>query len=601
VRGAWRLGERFGDDLPVLLGLAGVAAYAAFAADAYALRLLTVAGVYALLTLGYQFVFGLAGALSLAQGCFFGLGAYAAGILGSRYGWGFDAAFPLAVLLPVALAALVAAPVLRLESHYFALATLGVGQVMLLGAVNWENVTGGANGLPGVPAVSLFGVTVGRGLPMLVLVWGLVAAGWLIFRAFAGGRRGAAYRTLRETPLAAAAIGIDGGMLRLRAFLASAAFGGAAGALHVHTIGVVSPEALEFPVMVACLAMAVIGGRGRAAGAVIGALLLVHLPEWFRFLERYYLVAYGVGVLAVIVFVPNGLAGLADSAWRRLARPAAPVPPRAAARIPLAARLLPEGAAPVLEIAGVIRRFGGVTAVDGVGFAIGRGEILGLIGPNGSGKSTLANLIAGTDRPDAGSIRLAGREVGGAPAHARARLGIARSFQATSLVDGMTVLETVALARATAGRPGNEAEAEAHAMALLDRLGLAAEAGRPCGDLPQGARRRVEVARALALDPLLLVLDEPAAGLDAAERAALAAQLRDLARASGPAMLVIEHDMGFLAPLADRLVCLDEGRLIAIGPPEAVRRDPAVLAVYLGEGGLGEGGPVESAHGAGGS
>ncbi len=596
---------RGGIDGPLAAGAVALALYAVFGgASSYELRLLTLGGVYALLALGYQLIFGHLGALSLAQGTFFGLGAYVTGILGSQLAWGFEATFPLSILLPLALAAAVAAPVLRLESHYFALATLGIAQVVLLLAINWQDVTGGANGLPGVPGVRLFGEpALRRGLPLLVFVWGMAGLGALLLHQLARGLLGQGWHVLRENPLAAAASGLDAGAMRFAAFLLSAAYAGAAGALYAHTLGVISPEALEFPIMVACLTMVVVGGRARIAGAVLGALLVVHLPEWLRFLDRYYLVAYGAALLAAICIAPEGIVGTLErrlSARRASPAPPPPVPVRSVSITPAGGE---DAAAPVLvlSVERLVKSFGGVQAVAGVDLAVRRGEILGLIGPNGSGKTTLLNLVTGLERPDAGSIRIRGGiDIAGVPPHAIAgRHRIARTFQSVSLVDGMTALDAVAVARGAAygvaglraallaspwrREPATLARARGEAADLLGRLGIAAaDAVRPCGALPFGVRRRVEIARALALDPILLLLDEPAAGLDGAEQTDLAGRLRDLA-ADGLAIVAVEHNMPFLLPLAGRIVCLDRGAAIAEGVPDAIVRDRRVVAAYLGE------------------
>lgn len=566
-----------GRDVNVLLlaGAIGLAAWPFLAGDAYSLRLLTVAGIYALAAIGYQFVFGHAGALSLAQGAFFGFGAYVAGILSVRMGAGFEVTFPAAMAASTALAALVALPVLRLQSHYFALATLGIGQVVLLIAVNWESVTGGANGIPNVPVLSLFGATVGRGWPMLLLVWSLVAIGALVARRLTGGLTGAALRLMREQPMAAEASGIDIRRLRFAAFLLSALYGGAAGALQVHTVRVVSPEVLEFPVMVMLLAIAVIGGRTSVAGAILGAVLLVHLPEWFRPLERYYLMAYGVALLAMIVAAPWGLVGSLRRARQHwLPEPEPPLP---------AAGAIPVGRPPArLEISGLTRRFGGVRAVDGIDLAVAPGESVGIVGANGSGKTTLLNMIAGAENPDSGRIGWAHADITGLPPYRIARAGIARSFQTLKLVDGMTALDNVAAAAWHEFGGPDRAAARAAAMGLLQKLDLAQAAWKPCGALPPGLRRRVEIARAVIRGPALLLLDEPAAGLTAAERDSLAGTLAAL-NDDGTTVVVVEHDLAFLEKSVARIVCLDQGRIIADGAPADVRADPAVIAAWLGQ------------------
>ncbi len=547
----------------ILLGLG--AAYAVLFASGYEVRVLTLAGIYVILVLGYQFVFGHAGALSLAQGAFFGLGGYVTGILGSQYGWTFPATFPLSLLAPALLAALVALPVLRLQSHYFALATLAIAQTVLLIAVNWVDVTGGANGLYGVPGIEAFGIHMPRGLPLLAFVWAIVAiAAWIASRALRG-RRSNDYTMLRDAPLAAAASGLDIGRLRTSAFVLSAAFGGAAGALYVHTLRVVSPEIFGFNVMVLCLTMTVIGGRTRIAGAVIGAVLLTHLPEWFRDLEEYYLIATGAILLAAILFAPNGLAALLPARTPHARAEARPADTGAEARIAKNA---------YLTVAGLTRQYGGVRAVDGIDLHVASREIVGIIGPNGSGKTTLANLITGFARPDAGDIRWNGAAIAGVAPHRIARAGIARSFQSPDLPPTMTVHDAVA-----AGSPLDLAIPKIGP--LLAEFDLDEIADEPCGSLPHAARRRTDIARALTANPGLLILDEPAAGLTEEESQSLASILRQRADA-GLAILLIEHNTGFLATLADRLVCLSAGSIIAEGRPGDVLRDNTVIEAYLG-------------------
>jgi branched-chain amino acid transport system permease protein len=560
---------------PILAVIAvAIAAYAVLFASSYGLRVLTVSGIYVILVLGYQFIFGHAGALSLAQGAFFGLSAYVTGILGSQLGWQFPATFFLSILMPALLAATIALPVLRLESHYFALATLTLGQGLLLIAINWEGVTGGANGLPGVPGIVLFDIAVPRGLALLGFVWGLAAGGAALAWWVMHGLYGLSFTVMRETPLAAGALGIDRAALRFAAFVLSAAYGGAAGALFVHTVRVISPEVLGFAVMVTCLTMTVAGGRTRIAGAVIGAVLLVHLPEWFRGLEQYYLVAVGAVLLLFILFVPDGAAAFIV---RRPARSAdGPAPDRTPLDIsPQRTR--------GLEISGLTKNYGGIRALAGVDVSVAPGEVVGLIGPNGSGKTTLANLVTGLDRPDSGQIVLETDDITGLAVHRIARLGIGRTFQAPQLAPSLTLIDAVAAAHA-ADNKHDLASARDDASVILARFGLAERAGQLCASQPHGVKRSADLAAALARRPSVIVLDEPAAGLTQDEAATLAGVLRAYA-ANGAAVLVIDHDMTFLLPLAQRLVCLDAGQVIAHGAPDEVIGEPAVVAAYFGAGG----------------
>lgn len=583
---------REGLNAPLAAGAVLLLAWPFAFGSSYELRVFTLAGTYAILTLGYQFIFGHAGALALTQGTFFGLGAFITGLFGVHYGWQFPATLPLSVLGPLGLALVVAAPVLRLESHYFALATLGIGQVILLTAISWESLTGGANGLPGVPGIVLFGWALPRGLPLAAFTWGLVAAAALLSWHITRGLLGRAFTVMRENEIAALSIGIDIWRLRLAAFLLSAAYAGVAGALYVHTVRVISPEVLEFHFMVMVLTMTVVGGRTRVAGALLGAFLLVHLTEWLRFLGQYYLVAYGVLLLAMIIAAPWGLVGAAERLRARwfTSPPAAAPAPRPPRRAAAAAPASAAPASALVEVRALSIAFGGVRALEDVCFAIGCGEIFGLIGPNGSGKTTLVNCMTGIYRAGAGAVLFAGRDLTRLAPFEIARLGVGRTFQNINLVDEMSVLDNVAAACAGARSGGTRAlvgargleRARAEAMHWLAELDVAQLALQPCGALAYGLKRRVEIARALALQPRFVLLDEPAAGLNRTEQADLAVRLQKLSR-QGVTLLVIEHNMPFLMPLATRIACLDYGRVIAAGSPASVRADPRVIEAYLGE------------------
>jgi branched-chain amino acid transport system permease protein len=555
---------------PALALAVAVMLYGANFAGAYGQDLLITAGFYAIATIGYQLVFGRVGTLSLAQGFFFGLGAYVTGIAATTSGLGFAASFPLSILAAVIVAALVAVPVLRLESHYFALATLGIAQLGFLVAVNWEDVTGGANGIYGVPPIAIGSFTPQSGSAMLVAVWIAVAVAAGGFILLTKGRTAARLETLRTTPLTAALIGIDGGRLRLISFLCAAAMAGAAGALQAHHLGVVSPAVTSFDVMVVILTMAVVGGRGSLVGAIIGALLLVQIPEWFRFLEQWYLLAYGALLLAVMVLAPKGLAGQLSRFTATNADPSAT--PSQTIDQPTSSRTA------ALTVSGVSKRFGGVQALSGVDLAIEPGSIHGLIGPNGSGKTTLLNVICGLESTDAGEVRLAATSIGALRAHRVARLGVGRSLQHPEFPPDISALDIV---RAATPSDLDEASAGHLAWACLADMDLAMIAASPATSLSPAERRRLDISRALATRPATLLLDEPAAGLSEVERGELAVRLKSLA-AKGMGLLVIEHSMDFLLPLADVVTCLAEGRVIAFGKPDHVARDAIAVAAYFG-------------------
>ena len=514
----------------------------------YEQRLMALAAAYALMAIGYQLLFGQAGALSLAQGACFAIGAYAAGIL-SRLGWPLWAELPAAVLVPAALAALAHAPVRRLDGHYFALATLGFAVLVRLVAVDAQGLTGGANGLTGI-------ATFGRGPGAMLVGWGVAGLGAALALWLKRGGNGPALALVRGDVALARASGLDPERIRARGFVLAAGYAGAGGSLQAHVLGLVSPDVAEFSVMVGCLAMVVIGGRGSVAGAVLGALLIGHLPEWLRSLGSSYRVAYGLGLFACLLVVPAGLIGSLERLWPRRRNIAATASPARSSRA-------------TLRIESVDKSYGGIAVLRGVTLELRPGEIVGLIGPNGSGKTTLVNLVSGLDRPDRGLIWLGERGLERLSPDRIALAGIARSFQSPAPPEGMTPLDLVAAALA--------------AKAGCVGFGPAADVG-PLHRQALGLLQRTpstDIARALALDPAVLLLDEPAAGLDAGERDRLGLLLRALAN-EGRALLVVEHDMAFLMGLADRVAVLLDGRIALVGTADEVRADPAVRAAYLG-------------------
>lgn len=476
-------------------------------------RMVTLVGIYALMGLGYQLVFGQLGALNLAQGALFGVGAYAAALTAPALG---AFALPAAVVAAALPAALVASPVLRLQSHYFALATLALASLVNLLAVHAESLTGGANGLTG------FAASLPRGPILLALVWLCLITGVLLYAHLYRGPLGERARLLREAPLVAATLGIDGASWRFTAFVLGGALAGLAGAFSASVSGVVSPEATGFSIMVLCLTSVVLGGARHPMGAVLGAALAVCLPELLRDLQGAWLLAYAVATLVVVLRAPEGLAGLID----RL-RGVAQSPP-VVAGLP---QILPAIVGPQrLMLDGVTKRFGGVEALDSVSLTVARGEVVGLIGANGSGKTTLLNVINGLERADEGIVALDGRRIERLPAHRIARAGIGRTFQGLVL---------------------------------------------------SGDTRSADLARAIVTGAAFLLLDEPAAGSSDRERRDLAAFLGRL-RDAGRGVLIVDHDIELLSRVCDRLVCLGRGRVIASGPPADVRADARVRASFLG-------------------
>ena len=470
-------------------------------------RLATLVGIYALLGLGYQIVFGQLRALNLAQGALFGVGAYATALTAPYIG---SLGFVVSILAATAVAAIAAGPILRLQSHYFALATLALASLINLVALHAEAWTGGANGLVG------FATDLPRGTILLVTVWAILIPSVIAYAAVFRGATGEKARLLRDAPLVAASLGIDAPLWRFTAFVVGGACAGLAGGFSAALTGVVSPEVTGFSVMLLCLTSVVVGGARHPLGAVLGAAVAVLVPELFRGLQESWLLAYAAATLAMVLWAPEGLAGLLS----RVPAPAPPALPPDIAPVPGPQRLLLDR---------VSKRFGGVEALAGVSLALARGEIVGLIGPNGSGKTTLLNTLSGLERADSGTIALDDLPLERLPAHAIARLGVGRTFQ--SPIEGET--------------------------------------------------RTEGIARAVATGAAFLLLDEPAAGMTDREREGLAHLLGRL-RDAGRGVILVDHDIDLLTRICDRLVCLDGGRVIAIGSPAEVRADARVRASFLG-------------------
>ena len=563
--------------------LALVAGALAFRLDNYQAFVLGEVGITAIIGIGLNVLIGLSGQMSIGHVAFQAVGAYAVALVTSAFPGLFWPALVLGTLLAAVIGGLLALPAVRLSGPYLAMITIAAAFVIEHAIIAWKELTGGASGIANVAEMPLpwpyQGGASAQALAAVIL--GIASALFAAYAWFRASPTGLALVAVRGSETAAASIGLDPVRLKCLAFAISAGLAGLAGGLFAPLAGFISPETFPLSASILYVLAVMMGGAGATLGPLYGALVVVVLPELLAGLAEYRLLFVGGLLLIVLLIAPDGIAGTLERTWR-LWRPARArhlsAPPLDLAAF-LGHQAAPPPGAPALEAMGLGIAFGGLRAVENLAFAAAARAVTALIGPNGAGKSTALNLLSGFYRADSGSIRLAGSVVGDPAARHLARSGLARGFQTVLLFDALSAAENVlvALHRQGARRPG----AAELAVQLLRCVGFEGDPTAPAGGLAQRERRQVEIARALALRPRVLLLDEPAAGLTVAERTPLGTLIRSIA-AAGVAVVLVEHDLKLVMGLSDHVVVLDQGRVIAQGSPEAVRANPTVRAAYLG-------------------
>lgn len=552
-----------------------------FKVEGYMLNIFMQAVTYGIAVLGMTIVLGYTGQINLAQGAFFGLGAYAVALGTVHYGMGFWSMLLLGMVIAAAAGLILGLTTLRLGGHYLAMITISFQQIFDLVLVNWIPVTRGPDGIAGIARPSLFGYQLTDDKAYLALCVAVLYLAMALVWWLPRTRLGRAMQAVRENQLAAEVTGVQTLAVKVIAFTMCAVLAGVGGALYAAGFAYISPDNFNFKMSIEFMTMALLGGAQSPFGSAIGTVLLILLPEWLRFLKEIYMAGYGVAVVLIMVFMPEGIWGIIKSGWNRIRKPA----PAAAVRaVPLALNLPVDGRKAVLQLDHVQKHFGGVKAVDDISINVRQGQIHSLIGPNGSGKTTTLNVLNGIYQPTAGRVLVDGEDVTRMSPNERAARGVGRTFQNIRLFPSMSVLENVMVGGQRRNNPieAGDAALRERALSALAFVEMAGKAHDLVKNLPYGHQRLVEIARALAGHPKLLLLDEPAAGLNQTEKQELVRLLKRL-REQGITIFLIEHDMGLIEQVSDTITVLNFGRKIAEGTPEHVLRHPDVISAYLGK------------------
>jgi ABC-type branched-subunit amino acid transport system ATPase component/ABC-type branched-subunit amino acid transport system permease subunit len=550
-------------------------------------------GLFSLVTLGLVMLTGVGGMTSFGQATFVGFGAYATGVLSVRYGVSPWLALPVSLGVTGLGALLIGAITTRLSGHYLPVGTIAWAVAFYYVFGN-TSILGAHDGLSGIAPLSIGSYALYDVRSFYLVLWAFVVVAFVLSANLLESRTGRAIRMLRQGRIAAESFGVNTARIKLIVFCYAALLAGLSGWLFAHFQRALAPSAFGLNASIEYLLMAVVGGAGHIVGALLGSsivtLLKNHLqdllPQLLGRTGSFETIAFGILLIAILQAAPKGILPL----FRRFFPAAEKPSPREA---PALTRREVKPAGPLLELRNARKAFGGLVAVDDVSFTVDSGTVTALIGPNGAGKSTLFNLITGLLPRSSGEVWFAGQRIDGLSSREIAARGIARTFQHVKLAPEMSALDNVALGAHLLGRAGPVSamlrlEREEERRLLYDasrqiaRVGLSDQINRPAGSFALGQQRILEIARALALDPSLMLLDEPAAGLRFREKIALASLIRQVSR-DGVGVILVEHDLEFVMGLASRIIVVDFGVKIAEGTPDEIRRNPAVVEAYLGE------------------
>lgn len=584
---------------------AAVVLFPVLVPNPYYINVANIIGLNTIIVVGLNLLVGYAGQISLGHAAFYGLGAYISGILTVTYNVSPWLAMIIAVCATALLALIVGILTLKLRGHYLVMATLGLNLIVNIIIVQWDEVTGGPSGFPGIPNLSIGTWAFDTDQRMYFLIWSVAFASILLALNLVQSRAGRGLRALHGSEIAADSMGVPTKTYKVKTFVLSAIYASLAGSLYAHYLTFISPKTFDIFFSIELVTMVIVGGMGSIWGVLFGTVFLTTLPNVLHFFDEYKDIFYGLILVLILIFLPQGVVVALREKWRtkklsatgdklQAARRQQAVEPVAGESWLPADSSMPVSVAPILSVRKVTMSFGGLMALANVSFDLRGGSITALIGPNGAGKTTMINIISGVYRPHQGGILFAGNEIIGLRPYHLAEQGLTRTFQNVQVFDNMTVLENVMVGLHARTRnefvhsmchlPGfarEERKIMQRAWEVLTYFNLEDKADWPAYSLPFGQQKRLEMARAFAPHPRVLLLDEPVAGLNMTESREMA-QLILKIRAQGISVLLVEHDMNVVMGISDQVVVLNYGRKIAEGHPQEIQKDKDVLSAYLG-------------------